>query len=57
MRHPPPRPPLKSCPVCRITMVASKSREGLADFDTFTCLNCGAVTTLSPPKPKEAPRP
>jgi len=57
MRQPPPRPPLKSCPVCRITMLASKSREGLADFDTFTCLNCGTVTTLAPPKPKEAPRP
>jgi hypothetical protein len=32
--------PIRHCPVCGIAMQASKSRENLAAFDTFRCLNC-----------------
>jgi hypothetical protein len=33
-------PPVRHCPVCGITMQASKSREELVHFDTFNCLSC-----------------
>jgi len=56
MRKPPAPPPIKTCPVCGITMIASKSRDDLAHFDTFTCLSCGSVTALSAPPPKPPPQ-
>jgi hypothetical protein len=34
-------------------MQASKSREDLADYDTFQCLNCQALIRES--KPRSAP--
>jgi len=39
-------------------MQASKSREELADFDTFECLTCHTVIreTKSPPSSGGAPR-
>jgi hypothetical protein len=37
------RPPLKHCPVCGVSMVASKSRPAATTYDTFNCLNCDAV--------------
>lgn len=44
-----PRPLIRHCPVCGITMLASKSRENLANFDTFQCLSCHSVITESKP--------
>jgi predicted RNA-binding Zn-ribbon protein involved in translation (DUF1610 family) len=38
--------PVRSCPVCRTAMIASKSKPERALFDTFNCLNCGTVVTL-----------
>jgi Zn-finger nucleic acid-binding protein len=40
-----PRPPLKNCPVCGITMLAGKSDESVTEFDTFTCPNCRMVVS------------
>jgi hypothetical protein len=31
---------VRPCPLCGVAMQASKSREDLADFDTFRCLTC-----------------
>jgi len=45
------RPRIRHCPICGIAMQASKSREGLADFDTFECLNCGTAISESKPQP------
>jgi hypothetical protein len=46
-----PRPPtIRHCPLCGVAMQASKSRENLAEFDTFYCQTC--QTTIS-----EKPRP
>jgi rubredoxin len=46
-----PRPRIRHCPVCGIAMQASKSREDLADFDTFQCLSCQTVIRESKPQP------
>jgi len=43
----PTRAPLQTCPICKIAMVAAKSADDLADFDTFSCLQCGSVVELS----------
>jgi len=43
-------PPIRHCPLCGVAMQASKSRENLAEFDTFHCQTC--QTTIS-----EKPRP
>jgi hypothetical protein len=45
-----PRPRIRPCPVCGIAMQASKSREELADFDTFQCLICQTVIRESKPQ-------
>jgi hypothetical protein len=45
-----PRPRIRPCPVCGIAMQASKSRDDLADFDTFQCLSCQTVIRESKPK-------
>ena len=37
------RPPLKLCPNCRITMLASKSSDDVTSWDLFTCLECEMV--------------
>jgi hypothetical protein len=42
-----PRPPLKNCPVCGVTMLAGKSDESLPHFDTFTCPNCRMVVSYA----------
>jgi hypothetical protein len=41
-------PPIRNCPVCAIAMSATKSDAALAEFDTFSCLNCGSVVSLVP---------
>jgi hypothetical protein len=45
------RPPLKTCPICKLAMVASKTSPGAAAYDTFTCLDCKTVISLSPMEP------
>ncbi len=45
------RPAIRHCPVCGIAMQASKSREGLANFDTFECLTCQTVIREGKPRP------
>jgi len=42
-----PRPPIKNCPVCGITMLARKSDESLPHFDVFNCPNCWMVVSYS----------
>jgi hypothetical protein len=42
---PRPRPPIRHCLVCGIAMLASKSRDDLANFDHFECLTCHSVIT------------
>ena len=37
-------------------MQASKSREDLADFDTFQCLSCQTVIRESKPQPADGGR-
>jgi hypothetical protein len=50
---PSPRPSrtVRPCPVCGIAMQASKSREDLADFDTFQCLSCHTTIQATPRTP------
>jgi hypothetical protein len=50
----PARPPVRHCPVCGVAMLASKSRDNLAEFDTFRCLNCDTI--ISKPAPPPATR-
>jgi hypothetical protein len=51
-----PRQTVQHCPVCGVAMLGSKSNENSADFDTFTCLTCDTVITLTPPsKANRAP--
>jgi hypothetical protein len=46
-----PAEPIRLCPICRIAMVASKSRDGGKSWDVFTCLKCDAAVELpEPPK-------
>ena len=40
-----PRPPIKNCPVCGVTMLAGKADDSLIDCDTFTCPNCRMVVS------------
>jgi ssDNA-binding Zn-finger/Zn-ribbon topoisomerase 1 len=40
-----PRPPIKNCPACGITMLAGKADDSLIDCDTFTCPNCRMVVS------------
>ena len=49
-----PRSSIRPCPVCGIAMQATKSRENLSDFDTFSCLSCD--TTIVESKPQLAGR-
>lgn len=49
------RPPLRHCPLCGVAMQASKSRENVAEFDTFQCLTCQTTITESK-NPPPAPR-
>jgi hypothetical protein len=48
LQNPAHRPPLKVCPICRLAMVASKTTPDAASYDTFTCLDCKTVISLSP---------
>jgi len=44
-------PNIRHCPACGVAMQASKSREDLAHFDTFECLNCRSLIRESKPRP------
>jgi hypothetical protein len=46
-----PRSSIRPCPVCGIAMQASKSRENLGDFDTFSCLSCETTIVVGKPQP------
>jgi hypothetical protein len=49
-----PGPPVRACPLCGIAMQASKSQDHLPHFDTFECMTCRTVISLSkrpPPAP------
>jgi hypothetical protein len=46
-----PRSSIRQCPVCGIAMQASKSRENLGDFDTFSCLSCDTMIVLAKSQP------
>jgi hypothetical protein len=48
MMTPPPIPPVRHCPVCGIAMVRSKSREDVAEFDTYRCLTCDTTIRETP---------
>ena len=51
------RPTLRTCPLCRVAMLGSKSREDLAGDDTFTCLRCDTVLTYAADKPGTSAQP
>jgi transcription elongation factor Elf1 len=51
----PPRPPIRNCPLCGLTMLSSKSDEGNVHYDTFSCLNCKTVISLAPPPKRPKP--
>jgi transposase-like protein len=40
---------VRPCPLCGIAMQASKSRESVADFDTFRCHSCQTTITEQTP--------
>jgi hypothetical protein len=50
-------PLVRACPLCGVTMLASKSDEEKADCDTFTCPRCGCVITSSREETSPAPGP
>ena len=39
---------VRHCPICRMAMVASKSREDLEKPDTYCCLSCGTEVVETP---------
>ncbi len=45
------RPVIRHCPLCRIAMQGSRSRDGLPYFDTYECLTCHTVITETPAAP------
>jgi len=45
---------LRLCPVCRLAMVASKSREDLERSDLFRCLRCGTEIVETPRQPQQS---
>jgi len=45
-----PRSPIRACPVCGIAMQASKSRETVPDFDTFSCMSCDTMIIEAKPQ-------
>jgi hypothetical protein len=47
-------PPIRDCPLCGVAMQASKSREDLAEFDTFRCQSCGTTISENRPPPAHA---
>jgi rubredoxin len=48
-----PRTSIRHCPVCGIAMQATKSRENLSDFDTFSCLSCDTTIIEAKPQPRD----
>lgn len=52
---PRPRPSIRHCPVCGIAMLASKSRDDLANFDRFECLTCRTVISEAKPPADDGP--
>lgn len=46
-----PGPPIRACPLCGIAMHASKSQDHLPHFDTFECMTCQTVISLSKRSP------
>ncbi len=55
VQRPPPRPPLRHCPVCGVAMQATKTRDHLDYFDRFNCLNCHTTIDAAPLRPKRTP--
>jgi hypothetical protein len=43
----PNRPPLQSCPICGLAMIAHKSRPDSAAYDLFQCLACETELRLA----------
>jgi len=48
-------PAIRHCPLCGIAMLASKSRDTQADFDTFRCLTCHTTILETASAGKSAP--
>jgi transcription elongation factor Elf1 len=44
-------PSIRHCPVCGLAMQASKSRDDLAQPDTFSCLSCGSQIVAQATRP------
>jgi hypothetical protein len=40
-------PPLQSCPLCGLAMVARKTNPAAAAYDLFVCLSCETELRLS----------
>ena len=51
------KPKPRACPICRLAMVANKSRDDLDRPDVFRCLNCGTEIHEGPRKPESGPVP
>jgi hypothetical protein len=49
------RPPIRHCPVCGVAMLASKSRDDMANFDRFECLTCHTVVSQAKPPADQGP--
>lgn len=45
------RIPIKTCPVCSVAMVAEKSNKDAPRHDTFNCLRCGCIISITPSEP------
>jgi ribosomal protein S27E len=43
---------IRHCPICRLAMVGSKSREDLAGPDVFRCLSCGTEIIEAQSEPR-----
>jgi hypothetical protein len=41
------RPPLQTCPLCGLAMIAHKSRPEAAAYDVYECLACESELRLS----------
>lgn len=57
MIHPAARHPIKRCPVCGVSMLASRTEPLHREFNHFECLNCGLVMNYAEPKTPNMPEP
>jgi predicted RNA-binding Zn-ribbon protein involved in translation (DUF1610 family) len=55
MIHPPARHPIKRCPVCGVSMLASRTEPLHKEFNHFECLNCGLVMNYAEPNTPNMP--